>query len=98
MSRASAPKIASTAVWSTPWNCGLFGAALLFAHVWNVWLSQSPALGAFHGASSGTDCDIWSSWAMAAAAGTRIWGSVGAAPAGPVSLNLSLFGGLLTPS
>src|SRR3954453_17602584 len=87
MSRGSAPKIASVAALVTFRKSELLTEFAL-AQVYRVWLSQSSALAAVHGASMGTVVDIWSScvtaWAMSAA--TR--GSGGAAPNGLVSENV----------
>src|SRR3954462_915824 len=81
MSRGSAPKIASVAALVTFRESELF-TELALAQVYRVWLSQSSALAAVHGASTGTVVDIWSScvtaWAMSAAPR----GSGGAGPNG----------------
>ena len=60
----------------------------LFAliHVSSVWPSHAAACGAFHGASTGTEVDIESSFETTVARSSRIVGSGGALPVGPVSL------------
>src|SRR3954471_18391938 len=87
MSRGSAPKIACVAAAVTLRKSELL-TELAFAHEYSVWLSQSSALGAVHGASTGTVVDIWSSWVIAWAMSAATRGSGGAAPNGLVSENV----------
>jgi hypothetical protein len=83
-SRGSAPKIGRVAIGTT---CLKRGVALwLSIQLLSVWLSQSSALCAVHGASTGTSVAIWSSSATTAVSSGRISGSGGALPVGPVSL------------
>jgi hypothetical protein len=58
---------------------------LLLIQVSSVWPSQSAALAAVHGASTGTVFDISSSWVTTVARSGRMTGSGGAVPVGPVS-------------
>jgi hypothetical protein len=67
-------------------NCDVL--LLFLSHVSSVWLSHSAALGAVHGASTGTCVDIWSSCATASAASGAT--AAGAAPVGSWSLNVVL--------
>src|SRR4051794_2499608 len=87
MSRGSAPKIACVAAEVT-FRKSLLLTELALAHEYSVWLSQSCALGAVHGASTGTLVDIWSSCVMACAMSAANRGSGGAAPNGLVSENV----------
>src|SRR5437763_16949930 len=94
MSRASAPKIGSVAIDTSFLNRSDSDGSSLLIHESSVWLSQSCAFWAVHGASTGTDCDMLSRAITTFAISGRTVGSFGAVPSGsstPGAIGASLY-------